>query len=220
MAIPPFDQFLHPILALAAETDITRKTTAVKMADHFHLSADETAARIPSGTSTYVENRNGWAMTFLTKAGLISKVAPHLPNRRVRTQVPRGTPHCHHREGLGQRARLAGGVEHSKKKPDGNHTSDGGSGKTPIEALDEAITTINADVKSRLLATILEQTPTFFEQLVLDVLLAMGYGGSRKDAAEHLGRSGDEGIDGRINQDPLGFDQILVRPNATPLITP
>jgi restriction system protein len=62
-----------------------------------------------------------------------------------------------------------------------------------------------------LLDAILAQTPEFFERLVLDVLVAMGYGGSRADAAKHLGRSGDEGIDGRINQDPLGLDQILVQ---------
>ena len=57
----------------------------------------------------------------------------------------------------------------------------------------------------------MEQTPKFFEQLVLDVLLAMGYGGSRADAAEHLGKAGDEGIDGHIKQDPLGLDLILVQ---------
>jgi restriction system protein len=66
-------------------------------------------------------------------------------------------------------------------------------------------------VKSRVLAAILDQSPSFFEELVLDVLQAMGYGGSREDAAQHLGRSGDEGIDGRINQDPLGLDQILIQ---------
>jgi restriction system protein len=82
---------------------------------------------------------------------------------------------------------------------------------TPAEALDSAVKTINADLKSRLFDAILSQTPEFFERLVLDVLVAMGYGGSRVDAAQHLGTSGDEGIDGRINQDPLGLDQILVQ---------
>ena len=57
----------------------------------------------------------------------------------------------------------------------------------------------------------LDQTPEFFERLVLDVLIKMGYGGSREDAAQHLGQSGDEGIDGRINQDTLGLDQIMVQ---------
>jgi restriction system protein len=61
------------------------------------------------------------------------------------------------------------------------------------------------------LDAILKQSPRFFEELVLDVLIAMGYGGSREDAAQHLGKSDDEGIDGRINQDPLGLDQIMVQ---------
>jgi restriction system protein len=77
--------------------------------------------------------------------------------------------------------------------------------------LDGALKTINAELKSRLLDAILAQTPLFFERLVLDVLLKLGYGGSRADAAEHLGKSGDEGIDGRVNQDVLGLDQILVQ---------
>lgn len=77
--------------------------------------------------------------------------------------------------------------------------------------LDDAIETLNADLRSRLLDAILKQSPTFFETLVLDVLVSMGYGGTRENAAEHLGRSNDEGIDGRINQDPLGLDQIMVQ---------
>ena len=70
---------------------------------------------------------------------------------------------------------------------------------------------MSADLRGRLLDAILKQSPTFFEELVLDVLLAMGYGGSRESAAQHLGQSGDEGIDGRINQDPLGLDQVMVQ---------
>jgi len=73
------------------------------------------------------------------------------------------------------------------------------------------LTTLNGDVRARLMDAILNQTPDFFEQLVLDVLIQMGYGGSREDAAKRLGRSGDEGIDGRINQDSLGLDQIMVQ---------
>jgi len=82
---------------------------------------------------------------------------------------------------------------------------------TPLEAIDAAIEQLHSDVKARLLDSILKQTPEFFERLVLDVLVAMGYGGTREGAAKHMGKSGDEGIDGRINQDILGLDQILVQ---------
>lgn len=82
---------------------------------------------------------------------------------------------------------------------------------TPHEIISRQIAALDAELRGRLLQTIVDQSPEFFERLVLDVLLAMGYGGSRQDAAEHLGRSGDEGIDGRINQDALGLDQVLVQ---------
>ena len=76
MAIPTFDQMLRPILALAGVQTITRRIAGTAMEEQFHLTQAERDARIPSGSSTYVHNRAGWAMTFLTKGGLISKVAP------------------------------------------------------------------------------------------------------------------------------------------------
>jgi restriction system protein len=167
---------LRPILALATEKDITRKTSAAAMEDHFHLTPDERAARIPSGSSTYVQNRNGWAMTFLTKAGLIAKVAPRTYRatdfgRKYLTEHPKAITE--------RDLRSIPGWQEAWKTTKREESAVGDTaGKTPIEALDQAIATINADVKSRLLATILEQSPSFFEQLVLDVLVAMGYGGS------------------------------------------
>jgi restriction system protein len=212
MAIPPYVKMLRPILALAAEKDITRKISAAAMADQFHLTPEERAVRNPSGPPTYV-NRSGWAMTWLTKGGLISKVAPKTyritdSGRKFLAEHPKeitekdlsAIPGWHE----------AWTPSKNKKSADIQKAGDD-SAKTPIEALDSAIATIEADVKSRLLTSILEQSAEFFEQLVLNVLLAMGYGGSREDAAEHLGKSGDEGIDGRINQDPLGLDQIVVQ---------
>jgi restriction system protein len=83
--------------------------------------------------------------------------------------------------------------------------------ETPHEIISREVESLQTDLRGRLLQTIVDQTPQFFEELVLDVLLAMGYGGSKEDAAEHLGQSGDEGIDGRINQDALGLDQVMVQ---------
>src|SRR2546423_123288 len=78
MPIPTFDQMLRPILALADKGEITRRNASEAMTEHFHLTPEEAALRLPSGTSTYVRNRTGWAMTFLTKAGLITKSAPRM----------------------------------------------------------------------------------------------------------------------------------------------
>src|SRR5688500_16855404 len=76
MPIPPYDEMLRTILALAEQRDITRRSATEAMAEHFKLTSEEVATRLPSGSSTYVRNRAGWAMTFLTKAGLIEKSAP------------------------------------------------------------------------------------------------------------------------------------------------
>src|SRR5450759_4949930 len=76
MAIPTFDQMLHPILTLASRAPVTRQSTTEAMAQHFNLTDDERTAYIPSGGSTYVRHRVGWAMTDLTKSGLIEKCSP------------------------------------------------------------------------------------------------------------------------------------------------
>jgi restriction system protein len=211
MPIPTYEQMLQPILALAESGHISRKGVVEPIADHFGVTPDERASRIPSGQSTYVRNRVGWAMTFLTKGGLIEKVAP-----RTYAITDRGRDFLRqHPQDFAARdlQRLPGwadawGTGDNRDEPSGAQETES---STPQERLDEAVATINAELKSRLLTAILEQTPAFFEQLVLDVLVKMGYGGSRTDAAEHLGRSNDEGVDGRINQDSLGLDQIVVQ---------
>jgi restriction system protein len=211
MAIPTYEQMLRPLLAMSAERDITRRDMTDAIANHFNLTPEDREAKIPSGQATNVRNRVGWAMTFLTKGGLIEKVAP----RTYRITDRGRTFLAEHPTEISERdlAKLPGWKEAWRTtKPEGpQDVVKPSGGATPVEALGSAITALNADLKTRLLNTILEQSPEFFERLVLDVLLAMGYGGSRENAAEHLGKSGDEGVDGRINQDPLGLDQIVVQ---------
>jgi len=151
-------------------------------------------------------------MTFLTKGGLIEKIAPKTYRAtakgiNLRSQRPNGVT-------LQDLRALEGWEEawHPVEREGESQPPDvSAEATTPAEALDAALKTMNADVKSRLMEAILGQSPEFFEKLVLDVLVAMGYGGSRADAAKHLGKTGDEGVDGRINQDPLGLDQIFVQ---------
>jgi restriction system protein len=89
--------------------------------------------------------------------------------------------------------------------------TDGLGTATPEEAIEKSVETLESDLRTRLLGEILSQPPDFFERLVLDVLRAMGYGSGREGSLKHVGQSGDEGIDGRINQDALGLDQICVQ---------
>lgn len=208
MSIPTFDLMLRPLLALAVTQPITRRDAEMLMAKHFGLTAEEALQRIPSGASTYVGNRAGWAMSHLTKAGLIARVAPR--TYRATDSAHAFLDKCPERVTVkdletipGYREAWDPDTKTKEIKPD--------STVAPAEAIDKAVEELNTDLRSKLLTAILDQTPEFFEQLVLDVLLKMGYGGSREDAAEHLGKSGDEGIDGRINQDALGLDQIMVQ---------
>jgi restriction system protein len=213
MAIPTFDMMLRPILAIASERDISRRFIAEAMSEHFELSTEERTSRIPSGGSTYVENRSGWAMTWLTKGGLIAKVAPRTyratdRGREFLARFPNSI--------TGQDLEALEGWEEawkSRRRESGSESppSVATSVETPAEVIEGALKALNSDLRERLFDAILAQPPLFFEELVLDVIVAMGYGGSKDEAAQHLGRSNDEGIDGRINQDPLGLDQILIQ---------
>jgi restriction system protein len=214
MAVPTYDLMMRPLLELASQQDITRRIAEQAMRAHFHLTDEEMALRIPSGTSGVVANRSGWAMTHLTKAALIAKIAPKTYRA---TDAGKSFLETHH-GAITTRDLLA--IESFRQflRPDPSETTDvsatnGGvrSERTPAEAIDSAIQTIHADVRQRLLQSILDQDPTFFERLVLDVLSKMGYGDLSPDGVTHTGKSGDEGIDGRINQDALGLDQVLVQ---------
>jgi restriction system protein len=158
-------------------------------------------------------------MTYLTKAGLIHKVAPKTyaateKGKAFRAQHPSGITNQDLRSIEGWHDAWQPSKRTRSEVDTPTLPAEVGIGigtSTPTEALDSAIGSINADLKSRLLDAILAQTPEFFEHLVLHVLQKMGYGSSRADAVEHLGQPNDEGVDGRINQDPLGLDRIAVQ---------
>jgi restriction system protein len=218
MAIPTFDQLFRPVLELAAKEPITLNTATESMCQQHSLTAQELAHRLPSGGQT-IRNRTGWAMTFLKKASLISKVASRTyqatergkeflkqHQSRIRESDLKAIP--------GYREAWAAGSARRQEKEaaaNGKIVTATESTATPHEIIAREVQALRADLRGRLLEAIVEQSPGFFETLVLDVLTKMGYGGSREDAAEHLGQSGDEGIDGRINQDSLGLDQVLVQ---------
>ena len=217
--IPTFDQLLRPLLAMAAEKKITRRTATEEIVATFKLSPTEAAQRTPSGSSTLIGNRCGWAMTFLTKAALISKIEKNTyeateSGKKYLISHPQAITHADLKLISGwdeawelgrQKRRERRGSVASDEAPNVLSTS------TPEEAISEGIKTLESDLRSRLLAEVLEQSPEFFEKLVLQVLKAMGYGSGNENSLQHVGQSGDEGIDGRINQDALGLDQICVQ---------
>ncbi|MBM3773445.1 MAG: restriction endonuclease [Acidimicrobiia bacterium] len=217
MAVPTYDLMMRPLLELATQQDITRRIAQQAMRQHFHLTDEEMTLRVPSGTSSVVANRAGWAMTYLTKAGLIEKIAP-----KTYRATPAGISYLPQHAGditnsdllrldsfrdfVDAYTRNRSEAEDKKRQSHAAMTT-----LTPTETIDGALQTLHADVRQRLLAAILAQDPEFFERLVLDVLGRMGYGDIHGQGRLHTGKSGDEGIDGRINVDSLGLDQVLVQ---------
>jgi restriction system protein len=218
MPIPTFDRMFRPVLVLATKEPITRTSATEAMIKEFKLTPEDAAHRLASGGST-VRNRVGWAMTFLTKAGLIAKVAPKTYRATPRAddfleEHPERIRDADLRTIPGYEEAWAAGSAKRREKELAAGTrgvAETESTATPDEIITREIEALKSELRGRLLQTIVDQTPEFFERLVLDVLKAMGYGGARENSIQHVGGSGDEGIDGRINQDALGLDQLLVQ---------
>lgn len=186
------------------------------LAVHFALSPSERAEMLPSGQMGIFVNRVGWARTYLKKAALIDS-----PRRGVFRISPRGLDVLS--QGLKaidvkylaqfaefqefQRASQPQGVQTPEVLPDGSTEVD----RTPEEDIESAYQGLRQQLAQELLTKILSCSPTFFEQLVVELLVKMGYGGSRKDAGERIGQSGDGGIDGIIKEDRLGLDTIFIQ---------
>lgn len=220
MAIPKFDELLHPVLELATKQDITRKSATAAMADLKELTEEERNVRLPSGSSTYINNRTGWAMTFLTKGALIEKVAKYTyratPAGRNFLQAHPTTIRESDLQQLdGWEEAWAKGSQRraeAKKKREGNEKPErDDKSLTPAERLELASESLDQALREELLEQLTEMDPYRFEHVVIDLLSAMGYGGSREEAAKVTKASNDEGIDGLINEDRLGLDVVYVQ---------
>lgn len=217
MSIPNVGQLLRPILDLANHQDITRRAATEAMSEAFKLSPPERAERLPSGGSTYIQNRTGWAMSYLTKGGLISKVAPATYRA---TALGREFLQKYPHEITGRDLEAIPGWEEawttkakrqkavaSSTKPDSRLDLTA----TPQERIEAASIELRETLIVELLARLGTTDPFRFEQVVIDLLVAMGYGGSRKEAAAVTQKTADEGIDGVINEDRLGLDVIYMQ---------
>jgi restriction system protein len=210
---------MRPVLALTEDgSDWTAASIRDAIISEFGLSADDVAERLPSGRDTTVRNRVGWALTYLYRAGLLSR-----PRRSVYRITERGLGVLREHPERVDNSVLGGFEEFQefrsrdatppRPRPDGATQAElpVADAATPEERAASAYRELRGTLASDLLERVAEQSPEFLEDVVLDVLHAMGYGGSRDDAAERLGRSGDEGVDGVIRQDKLGLDLIYVQ---------
>lgn len=215
MTIPDFQTIMLPLLAFASDGKEHRFREAVEyLAEHFGLDQEERLELLPSGRYPTFDNRVGWANTYMKKAGLIEG-----PRRGYLKITPRGLsvlkeqPDTISSEFLKRYQEFVDFQQKSgtSTKPQLQAVEGDELEQTPIEAIESAYETVRNSLTTELLQQIKSCSPGFFESLVVEVLVKMGYGGTRKDAGAVLGRSGDEGIDGVINEDRLGLDKIYIQ---------
>ncbi|WP_394730739.1 restriction endonuclease [Altererythrobacter sp. GH1-8] len=216
MAIPDYQTLMLPVLKVAAQGETRVPIVAEAVADQFDLSEEEREELLPSGKQALLHNRVHWAKFYMTKAGLIDS-----PSRGVFTASQAGkdllatNPQRIDVETLKTYPSFVEFYSKSNSSEDQAEKDaaqkSAASDVTPEEQIDAAHSVLTKALKADLLARVHEQTPTFFEHLIVELLVAMGYGGSHESAARRLGKSGDGGIDGIIDEDRLGLDRIYVQ---------
>jgi restriction system protein len=215
MPIPDYQTFMLPFLKLAADGKEHSMQDAYRnLSDQFGLTEDEKKIMLPSGLQSIVNNRIGWAKTYLKKSRLIES-----PKRGVFKITARGVdvlkrnPSHIDLDLLKQFPEFIEfkNFKNPKEQSGMTEVSTQANIKNPEEAIEDSFEEINSSLVSEILDTVKNASPAFFEKLVIDLLLKMGYGGSRKDAGQAIGQAGDEGIDGIIKEDRLGLDIIYIQ---------
>lgn len=214
MAIPDFQSIMLPLLNLAADGMEHRYRDAVEeIADRLGLSEDERKALLPSGVDKIFSNRVGWAKTFLTKATLIDSTRRGFfritdRGRDVLLQKPKRVDMKFLSQFPEYKEFRAIKNERAKEASKGVETPEV---QTPGEQLESAHQNLRVSLANELLQQLKASPPALFEKIVVELLVKMGYGGSRKDAGAAIGKTGDEGIDGIIKEDRLGLDIIYIQ---------
>jgi restriction system protein len=214
MTIPDYQTFMRPVLHLAAEKERTVRECIDLVADKFSLSAEEREALLPSGKQTTLANRVHWAVTFMARAGLVQRprrglvvattrgreILKEYPERIDNDVLSRFPEFIEFRERSRAKVPTAGGEAPPPPSADKD---------TPEERIEAAYEELNLALREDLLARITKSDPTFFEHLIIDLMIGKGYGGP--GSGHHLGRTSDGGIDGIINEDPLGLDIVFLQ---------
>ena len=218
MAIPDYQTLMLPLLKQLADGQPQHvRELADALASEFGLSAEEREELLPSGRQSAFRNRVGWARTYMGKAGLLAAVARGTVKiTPLGSDVLQSCPSRIDREFLMRFDSFREFLQPARPEPVSPPTSPSSSIEVdetadPSERLNAAYREIRAALAADLLDQIKQATPQFFEQLVVDLLVAMGYGGSRDDAGLAVGKSGDGGIDGIIKEDRLGLDVVYIQ---------
>lgn len=212
LAIPQFHEFLRPLLELSSDgNEHSLRSAAQEIADRFSLSEEDRRAMLPSGNSTYLRNRIGWARTYLKKAGLLEiPREAHLRITDLGRSYLKTAPNPIKPRDLEQFHGFHEFTHAEKASPSGEPAIKNDE-LTPDEIIQKAHAQYVDALAEDLLTRIMQCPPDFFERLVVRLLVAIGYGGSVEEAGQAVGKSGDEGIDGIINEDALGLGKIYIQ---------
>lgn len=209
--VPDFQTLMLPLLRLGAEGEIAVGDVVDRLASEFQLSDEQRAELLPSGKQTKFTNRVQWAKTYLTKAGLLqSTKRAHFKATDRGSSVLTSNPAKIDIKFLTQWSEFNEfrfPADGAKKAVTPEPVSD----LTPDETMRAAHDSINAALADELLDKIRNASPAFFEAMTVKLLVAMGYGGSLEEAGRALGKSGDGGVDGVIDEDQLGLDRIYIQ---------
>ncbi len=212
MAIPDFQSLMLPLLRYLGDgKEHPNQETTEALATEMKLSEEDRAAVLPSGQQAVFSNRVAWAKSHFKSAGLIESTGRGVyriteRGREVLAKNPKRIDLKFLDQFPGYRAFRIG-----KKTVVPPTVPPDVAAMTPQEHIDLGYQQIRDDLASELLQRIKECSPAFFEQLVVDLLVAMGYGGSRQDAGRAVGKGGDGGVDGIIKEDRLGLDVIYIQ---------
>lgn len=213
MPVPQFQDMTLPLLELAADGQVhTLSEARASLATAFGLTEAELAELLPSGRQTRFANRVAWAKVYLEQAGLVSSPARGQFSITARgLETLKAPPERITIKFLERFPEFAAFRTRPQTESAAATNGTGSEDETPEEALEAAYQKIRRGLAARLIERVKAAPPQFFEQLVVELLLKMGYGGARKDAGEAIGRTGDEGIDGIISEDRLGLDQVYLQ---------
>jgi restriction system protein len=217
MAVPDFQSMMLPFLRSTADGEEHQMVDVRQMlAKEFQLTEAEIKELLPSGKQSRFSNRVAWAKVYLAQAGLLDtpkRGAFRISNRG--RELLSNPPEAIDIKFLERYPEFLEFRYQRKKHDEGSESEDEKGIKkeieTPEEALEQAALRLNEELSTQLLKQVKSNSPDFFEKLVVQLLVKMGYGGSIQDAGKAIGRAGDEGIDGIIKEDKLGLDVIYIQ---------
>lgn len=213
MTVPDFQSFFKPLLEFSSDgVEHSISEARVKLKNTMCLSEGDLAELIPSGGQSKFDNRTAWAKSYLVQAKVLeaTRRSHFIITNRGRDLLAVGHARIDNRV-LSQFSDFAQFHAPGQNNNNGELALLSIEPETPEEQLQKSYQSIRNELAVELLNRIKTNSPKFFESLVVDFMIAMGYGGSRVDAGKAVGQSGDEGIDGIIKEDRLGLDIIYLQ---------